>query len=80
MDEDEALQRLADAADAAARALGWVPLKALVLMEVLTDDGEREVAMATSRDLRVQDSLGLLHFAVARENAGIVRDALDDSA
>ena len=71
MTEDEELQTIADAAEQAMQALGWMPLKVLVVADVVTPSGERNVATAVSRDMRSYDALGLLHWAVARETAGI---------
>lgn len=78
MDEQEQLQTIADAADSAARALGWMSTRTVVAMEVITEEGEREVAIAGSRDLRKQDTLGLLHYAIAIETASITRDAIEE--
>lgn len=76
MTEDEELQTIADAADDAVRARGWVPLRTVVLVEVLTEAGERELCTATSRDLRAQDSISLLGYGLMREQACITRDAI----
>ncbi len=77
MSEDEQLQAVADGAESAIRAQGWMPSTVIVLANVITQEGEREVCIATSRDIRATDTLGLLHYAVARENAGIARELAD---
>ena len=38
-------------------------------MEILNEDGRREVLLAGSPDLQAQDSLGLLMFALQAEQA-----------
>jgi len=70
-DEQAELESIVDAAVARMQALGWIPTKTMVLAEVITDDGDREVCIAISRDLRAHDTLGLLHYAVTREVGGI---------
>lgn len=77
-DPDQQLQAIADAAEEAIRAHGWMPTGAVVLANVITADGEREVCIATSRDIRATETLGLLHYAVARETAGVAREVLGD--
>lgn len=74
MSDEEELDTAVDAAETAMRALGWMPIKALVLADVVMPDGVRNVCIATSSDMRSYDSLGLLHYAVARETAGIGRE------
>jgi hypothetical protein len=78
MDEDDQLQAIADAADGAIRAQGWMPTGVLVLATVLTEDGRRDVCIAPSRDIRAIESLGLLRYAILREEAGITREVLGD--
>ena len=77
-DPDQQLQAIADAAEEAIRAQGWMPTGTVVLANVITADGERSVCIAPSRDIRSIETLGLLHYAVARENAGIAREVLGD--
>lgn len=72
--EDAQLDAVADAAAGAIGAQGWVPVNVLVLANVVTENGEREVLIAPSGDIRATDTLGLLHYAVARETAGIARE------
>ncbi len=76
-DELEELQQIADAADHAAADLGWMPTRTIVIQEVITPDGEREIAIAISRDLHKTDTLGMLAYATAVETAGITRDAIE---
>ena len=68
---DPELTAVVDAAEDAMRALGWMPIKVLVLADVMMPDGERNVCLAPSSDMRSYDALGLLHYAVARETAGV---------
>lgn len=53
---------------------GLTPIKMLVLAEVIDDQGERWIFKATSHDFRAWDSLGFLHWAAAREAAGVAND------
>ena len=69
MTEEEQMVLVAAGAETAARELGWVPTRTLVLMEILNEDGRREVLIAGSPDLQAQDSLGLLTFALQMEQA-----------
>lgn len=75
MDDTEQAQLLevVDAADGAMRAHGWMPTRTIVLTEIIDETGEREVVIGISRDLRAQDALGLLDYAITREHAGLVR-------
>lgn len=77
MTEEERLQSIADAAESAIREQGWLSSSLVVLANVITEEGEREVCIAVSRDIRATDTLGLLHYAIARENAGIAREEVD---
>ena len=78
MDEDEQLQAIADAAEGAIAAQGWMSTGVIVLANVITAEGAREVCIAVSRDIHSSETLGLLHYAVAREAAGIAREVLGD--
>lgn len=69
MTEEEQMALVAAGAESAARGLGWVPTRTLVLMEILNEDGRREICMAGSPELQAQDSLGLLMFALQAEQA-----------
>jgi hypothetical protein len=78
-DDDKAeLMQVVDAADTAMRALGWMATRTIVLAEIIDEDGERQVVMAPSRDIRAQDSFGLLDYALARERAGVAREVLGE--
>lgn len=82
MTGDEAAQ-LAAVAAAAERALaeqGWVPVQVMVLAKVVVDDGTREVAIACTDGMQAVETLGLLHYAIARENAGIAAEVADGDA
>jgi len=55
------------------------PVKVLILGEVIDDDCERWIFKATSHDFRAWDALGFLHWATARESAGIAADYRQDN-
>jgi hypothetical protein len=76
MDDDEQVAaRVADAAAAALQASGLVPARVVVLAVVLDGDGQDVFWTATYPDpLKVWDMLGLLHTAIARENAALAGD------
>lgn len=74
MSAESDLASVAEGAEASMRALGWMPIKTLILADVVMDDGSREVAIAMSDDMRSTDSLGLLQYAVAREMGGIANE------
>lgn len=78
MSDEEDLTTLVDGAEVAMRALGWMPIKTLILADVVMEDGSREVAIAMSDDMRATDSLGLLQYAVGREMGGIAREMRHD--
>ena len=78
-EEQAELQAVADGAAEAISNLGWLPVKVIVLAEVLADDqAKRSVLIAHSDDLMATDTLGLLHYAVARETGAVMRGDEDD--
>lgn len=78
MSDQEELLSVVDAADEAMRALGWMPTRTFVVAEIIDADGEREVVLTGSRDVRAQDGLGLLGYAMAREQASVFRELLGE--
>lgn len=71
-EQDAVLQSVADAADQAMTAAGWLPVKTVVIAEVLADpEARRSVLISTSADIQAQDTLGLLVYALAREKAHV---------
>src|SRR5690606_21407373 len=70
-DPDGVLDAMLQATQEAMSARGYVPLRMLLLAECLGPEGQREVAIVPSEDMRAWDVLGLLRYAQAREEAGV---------
>jgi len=73
-DPDEVLAALRRAVAEAFAPFGELPTRWVLLAESLGLDGERGLWSACSEEAKPWDTLGLLHFAAAREAAKIARD------
>lgn len=56
---------------------GEVPTKWILVSEAVGIDGERALWMATSKDAKPWDIMGLLQWAFAQEQAGAMRETLN---
>jgi hypothetical protein len=52
--------------------------KWVAILETVGPDGDRGVWTCTSEDMRAYDSLGLLQYAVLKEEAALLRGDEDD--
>jgi hypothetical protein len=63
-DSDADAVRVVGATEAALRAESWIPVKVIVVAEVMKPDGDRMLLEASSADVTPWDMLGLLKHAL----------------
>jgi len=68
-----------DAVDGVLSRHGLLPNRWILVADVLSDAGSRELVTAASADLRAWDALGMLSYAIERERGAVHHEVAAES-